>query len=64
MRKAMSDVTDPLYEPRLVASLVDGAASSQVQVKPTGKSKKANTSLKGDHANKKEPHRMVSRRIR
>ena len=52
----MSDVTDPLCEPRLGASLVDGAASSQVQVKPTGKSKKGNAKLNGKPAKKKRPH--------
>jgi len=50
--QGMSDDTDLLYEPRLVAALVDDTESSQV--KPAGKSKgKAKAKAKGNTDNKR-----------
>jgi hypothetical protein len=49
----MSDDTDPLCEPRLVAALVDDAGSSQV--KPTKPKAEAKPKAKGRPANKRPP---------
>jgi hypothetical protein len=53
--QAMSDDTDPLYKPRLVAAPVDDAGSSQV--KPTSRKPKAEakTKAKGKPANQRPP---------